>query len=255
MGPVRALEPVVRSVGTGAWLFWRSLQGIWRRTWERDPLAEASLGQSLVQFVWGPLPTLMVLAALAGIISGVSAAHILAMYNAERLIVGGLNEGMFRQVLPLVVGIFASGSVSVELASRLGAMSLAQEIDALDAMGHDPVAYTLGPPVVAVLAASPVHMLLASVAATIGAGIPLHLSAQVGWSELAHLAISNAAVSALLAGMAKALLFSIIAFTVGATVGSRAVQFPTEIGRRAGHAFIAGLLGIFFTAALWAVLG
>jgi ABC-type transporter Mla maintaining outer membrane lipid asymmetry permease subunit MlaE len=227
---------------------------MWRRSLAHDPLGEASLGEALAQFVWGPLPTLIALAALIGVISGVSVSRILAVYNAESLALNALTDAMLRQVLPLIVGIFASGSVSVEIASRLGAMSLAQEIDALEAMGHDPVAHILGPPVVAVVAASPVHMAAASLAALIGAGIPLHLSSNISWVELAHFAFCDATAAALLVGMGKSLLFAVIAFAVGATVGSQPVRIPTEIGRRAGQAFTAGLLGIFVAATICAVL-
>ena len=248
------MTALVRSIGTGVWLVCQAARGVWRAALAGDPLAELGLGEALAQFVWRPLPTLMALSLLVGVISGTSVASVLAVYNAEALMIGALAEVLLRQVLPLIVGIFASGSISVELSARLGAMSLANEVDALDAMGHDPVAYILGPPVAAVLAASPVHLLFAALSALIGAGLPLHLSANVGWIELGHLALSDRAVSALLVGMAKAVLFSVIAFAVGATIGSRPVRIPATIGRHAGQAFTAGLLGIFAAAALWAVL-
>ena len=240
-----------RAVGAGSWLIWRALRGFWRQSLVGDPLSEASLAEALGRFLWGPLPTLMALAALTGVIAGISVASVLEVYDAELLIIGALYDVLLRQILPLVVGIFASGSVSVELASRLGAMSLAREIDALEAMGHDPVPRVLGGPVVAVLAASPVHMLLAALAAFAGAALPLHLSANVAYQGLAHLAVSNAAAQALLTGMAKALLFAALAFGVGAVVGSRPVRIPADIGRRAGRAFTTGLLLIFVAAALW----
>jgi hypothetical protein len=51
--------------------------------------------------------------------------------------------------------------------------------------------------------------------------------------------------------MAKALLFAVIAFGVGAAVGSQPVRVPADIGQRAGRAFTIGLLAIFTAAALW----
>lgn len=254
MAPLALLESPVRACGTGVWLVCQALRGMARSFVAGDPLAAARLGEALVRFVWRPLPTLLVLSVLVGIIAGTSVASVLALYNAETLMIGALADVLLRQVLPLIVGIFASGSVSVELAARLGAMSLANEVDALDAMGHDPVAYILGPPVVAVVAASPVHVLLAAAAALLGAALPLHYSANVAWVDLAHLALSDRSVSALLVGLGKGLLFSLIAFAVGATIGSSPVRIPATIGRHTGQAFTAGLLGIFTAAALWAVL-
>lgn len=220
----------------------------------RDPLAERSLGRAIGDFLWAPLLRLMMLAAFVGVISGVAAARVLASYDAELLVLGALVDAMLRQILPLIVGIFASGSVSVEIASRLAAMTLAREIDALEAMGHDPVDYALAAPVSAVVLASPAHMIAAALAALLGAALPLHASAHVAWRVLAHAALSNAAAMALLIGMTKVLLFSLIALCVGVTVGTGAVRVASDIGRRAGVAFTAGLLGIFAAGAVWAGL-
>jgi len=250
-----ALRSSIGSVGTATWLIWRSIRAMARQLLAGDPLAERGLADALGQFVWTPLPRLMALAGLVGVIAGVSAGKILALYNAELLVVGALVDAMLRQILPLVVGVFASGSVSVEIASRLGAMSLAQEIDALEAMGHDPVDHALAPPATAVIVATPVHMVAAALAALISAGLVLNLSANIPARTLLDLVFSGAASVALLTGVAKVLLFALIALGVGAAVGSRPVRSPGQIGRRAGQAFTAGLLGIFAAGATWAALG
>jgi ABC-type transporter Mla maintaining outer membrane lipid asymmetry permease subunit MlaE len=244
----------VRATGTGAWLIWRALWGVWAPFWAGDPLVDSGMVRSLARFAWGPLATLLPLAVMAGLIAGVSVGRLLQSYDAPLLILGALDTVMLRDILPLIVGVFASGSVSVEVASQLGAMSLAREIDALEAMGHDPVPRVLGPPLIAVLLASPVHMLAVAVAAIAGTALPIHWAAHVSIRELARIALSPDAGHALLMGMAKALVFAVIAFAVGATVGAAPVRVPATIGRHAGRAFITGLLAIFAAAAIWAAL-
>lgn len=251
LGPVAA---PLRSIGAGSWLVWNALHAMVLRLIGRDPLAEHALGLAFGEFLWSPLPRLMALAGLVGLIAGVSAAKLLSVYDAELMVVAALVEAMLRQILPLVIGIFAAGSVSVELATRLGAMSLAHEIDALEIMGHDPVGHALAPPSTAVLVATPVHMVAAALAAMLGAGLPLHLMANLPWRELLHQSFSPAAATALLVGLAKTVLFALIALAVGGAIGSKPVQAPGEIGRRAGSAFTIGLLGIFAAAALWTAL-
>jgi ABC-type transporter Mla maintaining outer membrane lipid asymmetry permease subunit MlaE len=240
-----------RGIGSGAWLTWRALTGVWRPLWSGDPLVETGMVEALARFTWGPLATLMALAAMTGLIAGVSVGRLLQAYDAPLLILGVLDAVLLRDVLPLIVGVFASGSVSVELASQLGAMSLAREIEAIEAMGHDPVPRVLGPALFAVLIASPVHMLAVALAAIAGTMVPIHLAAHVTWREMATIALSPAAGQALLTGLGKVLLFAVIAFGVGAAVGAAPVRVPTAIGRHAGRAFVIGLLAIFFAAALW----
>jgi ABC-type transporter Mla maintaining outer membrane lipid asymmetry permease subunit MlaE len=224
------------------------------RLFAGDPLAARALAEALRQFVWAPLPTLLALSALIGVIAGILVARLLAVYNAETVVVGVLDVTLLRQVLPLIVGIFASGSVAVELTARLGAMSLANEIDALESLGHDPVAHVLGPPLVAIIAAAPLHMTLAGAAALLGAGLPLALGANLGWHALFGLALTRPVAAALLGGIAKTVVFAWLAFAVGSAIGARPVRRPAEIGRRTRRAFTAGLLATFAAAALWVAL-
>lgn len=249
-----ALARPLRGAGHAVWLTGQAARGMATRLLAGDPLANRALAESLRQFVWTPLPTLLALSAMVGLITGILVARVLAVYNAETLVVGALDATLLRQVLPLIVGIFASGSVAVELTARLGAMSLANEIDALESLGHDPVAHVLGPPLVAIIAAAPLHMALAAIAALLGAGLPLSLGANLTWHALARLALAKPVAAALLAGIAKAVVFAWLAFAVGATIGAAPVRRPAEIGRRTRRAFTAGLLTTFVAAALWVAL-
>ena len=251
MGP---LKRGAGAIGTGAWLIGRAGRGVWRSAWAGDPLAQRNLATALAIFLWRPLMTLLPLAALAGIIAGIAAARLLDLYRAELLVMDGLVRALLRDVFPLVVGTFASGSVSVALSARLGAMSLNREVDALETMGLDPVTLILSPSLAAILVAAPAHMFGAGAAALFTCGFLLHVSAQIGWHDYGLIALSSGAASALLTGMMKAIVFALIAFAVGATVGARPARTPADIGRRATRAFTSGLLGIFAAAALWTAL-
>ncbi len=88
----------------------------------------------------------------------------------------------------------------------------------------------------------------------IGCGVPLALIANVGWPLWSGFAFSHDAAGAMLTGIAKLLLYALIAFGVGSAVGAKPVRSPADIGRRATTAFTAGLLGIFSAAALWTAL-
>lgn len=249
-GPGKAIG----GLGAGVWLTARAARGIGRRIAIGDALAERQMANALPLHVWRPLRTLLPLAALAGLIAGIGAARLLGLYNAQIPVQTMLAETLLRDVTPLLVGLFASGSISVELSSRLGAMALNREIDALEALGRDAVDHALGPSLVAVLISAPIHMLLAGIVALVAAAVPLRLSANIAWLQWAGFAFSKGAAGAMLIGMGKVLLYALIAFAVGSAVGAKPVRSPADIGRRATTAFTAGLLGIFTAAALWTAL-
>lgn len=236
------------------WLIARAGQGLWQSVITGDPLAQRRIADAMGLFVWRPLVTLLPLSALVGLIAAIAASRALNLYHAELLIVGALVKALAKDIVPLVVGVFASGSIAVELASRLGAMSLNNEIDALEALGHDPARFAMGPSLIAVVSSAPVHMVCAAAVALTVAALPLQGMANLAWASYFQLAFTDEVARALLTGIAKVIVFALIAFAVGASVGARAVRTPGEIGRHATLAFTAGLLGIFAAAALWAAL-
>ncbi|WP_239024717.1 ABC transporter permease [Sphingomonas corticis] len=245
---------VLRGAGSGAWLVARAARGTWTRWNTGDALLAPALARDLARFLWTPVPTVVALSLLTGVIAGLSAARVLALYHAELLVLRALVDALLRQVLPLVVGIFAASGVAVAVANRLGAMSLQREIDALETMGHDPVPFALGTPVIAVAAAVPVHMVLASVAALLGAGLLLAAGANVPWRMIVGIATAQPAVAALATGMAKVALFSLLALMAGAATGARRVATPAELSAAGARAFTRGLLCVFGAAAMWTAL-
>ncbi|MGJ3627524.1 hypothetical protein AB5I41_12155 [Sphingomonas sp. MMS24-JH45] len=113
-GAMDALRPV-RAAGTGAWMVAPATRGTWGRWEARDPLVAPALARDLAGFMWGPLPTLVVLSLLTGLIAGISAGRFLALYHAELLVIRALVDALLRQVLPLVIGVFAASGVAVAM--------------------------------------------------------------------------------------------------------------------------------------------
>jgi phospholipid/cholesterol/gamma-HCH transport system permease protein len=104
--------------------------------------------------------------------------------------------------VPLVLGVFAAGRVSVELAARLGGMGMEREIDALTGLGHDPARYALSPALAAVVMAAPIHAVAATACALFAAGMALRLDAVTPWARYVELTLSDATARAALLGMA-----------------------------------------------------
>lgn len=251
MDPLSWIIGGVQELGAGAWLLTRAGRGLVLDVVERDELARRRLAEALTTYVWRPLPTLMLLAVLTGFIAGVTAAQVLKLYHAELAVAPGLVRTLAQEVVPILVGVFAAGRVSVELATRLGGMQLGHEIEALETLGHDPARYTLAPCLAAIVAAAPIHTVAVFAATWFAVGAALQPGAVIPWASFVDLTINDATWRAVLTGILKSLLFLLIAAGVGAAAGSREARSPTELGGQSTSAFTAGLLGVFTAAALW----
>jgi ABC-type transporter Mla maintaining outer membrane lipid asymmetry permease subunit MlaE len=249
MTAVRWLVSVVMEIGAAVWLLGRGARGLAQDWLDEDVLARRRTAEAFVRFVWRPLPVLAMLSGLLGLIVGVSVAELLRRYPAEVVVEPPLARIMARDAAPLLVGVFASGRISVELAARLGAMKLEREIEALEALGHDPARYVVAPSLAAVVAAAPVQVLAAYACMWAAAGWILQFAGVSPWGHYDQQTLTASSAHALLLGMAKALSYSLIALAVGVTIGSREGRGPAAIGRQSTAAFTFGLLAIFAAAA------
>lgn len=254
MDPLAWPKRGLRELGAGVWLLGRAGQGLALDFAEGDQLARRRLAEALSVYCWRPLPMLALLAALTGLIAGVTGAHVLNIYHADRTIAPALVQTLASQVCPILVGVFAAGRVSVELAARLGGMQLGRELEALETLGRDPARYVLAPCIGAVAAAAPIHACVTFIAAWACVGLALQPGAVVPWGSYLALTLNDTTARAVLTCVAKSAAFLLIATGVGATTGSLEARSPADLGARSTTAFTAGLLGVFILAAVWAAL-
>ncbi|MGJ3627523.1 hypothetical protein AB5I41_12150 [Sphingomonas sp. MMS24-JH45] len=106
-----------------------------------------------------------------------------------------------------------------------------------------PSPFALGTPVVAVLAALQVHVVVAAVAALLGAGVPLANAANVPWRTIVGIATAQPALAAMATGMAKVALFAEPPRWSSAQLLGRARSAtPAELSSVGSRAFTAGLV-------------
>lgn len=241
-------------IGRGAWLIARAGRGGVDDLIEQDELALDRLAGAFERLGWRPLGILATLAALIGLAMGIAASRVLETFYAERLVEPVLVRALARDVVPLLIGIFAAGRVAVETAARLGAMRLNSELDALQAIGADPVRYVVTPALAAVLIATPLQVAVAFVCAWLGMGAVLSLDVISDLRVLADTTLDAATFLALLIGCGKALLYQLVALAVGAGSGTVETRGITAVGRQSMHAFTTGLLFVIALAAVSVLL-
>jgi len=249
-----AIRTLAAETGAAAWLLYRAAVGLAADAAQGDRFSERRWAQALGAYVWRPLPTVLVLSLLSGLIAGLLAARALAVYNAERQIVPPLAGGLVGQLAPLLVGLFAAGRVSIALAARLGAMRLSGELDALELRGFAPARFVLTPALAAMLVAAPVLTLGGGAAALVGAGLVLSLDAVLPWRSFLDLVLTSDVAAQALKAVGKAAIFVVLAVGAGAAAGSAPVRDARDLERRTTDAFNVGILAVFSAAAVLAAL-
>src|SRR5688572_22780365 len=147
-------------------------------------------------------------ALLVGLITVFQVAYQLAPYGAEVVSARALAWFVAREIGPVVVAILVVARSGGAIAGELASMSAHGEIDALRAMGLDPVKYLVAPKLAALIIALPaltaVAIALAIVGGWLGTSVILGYNTALYLQHLHEsLALRDVGV-----GLGKSLLFA-----------------------------------------------
>lgn len=207
------------------------------------PLA-ASVMREIDVLGFGAIRLVGASALLVGLITIFQVANQLAPYGAELVSARALAWFVAREIGPIVVAILVVARSAAAIAGEFTSMSANGEIDALRAMGLDPVKYLVVPKLAALLIALPA---LTSIAvALVVAGGWLGTSVLLGYNTALYLdyLYDSLAIGDVGVGLAKSVLFALIIGLVAADEGLRVPRTVSAIGAATTRAVVYCLLGV-----------
>jgi phospholipid/cholesterol/gamma-HCH transport system permease protein len=113
-----------------------------------------ALAGALRQSGLSVLPALTLVAIALGLILGRQTAQLLAEIDLPGLILVPVLYVVVLELIPLLVGILVAGRAGVALAARQAMLVASGQVDGLLVSGHNPIQYTTGPVLLAMLATS-----------------------------------------------------------------------------------------------------
>jgi phospholipid/cholesterol/gamma-HCH transport system permease protein len=200
------------------------------------------------------LPVAAAANLLVGLIIGFLGVSQLGRFGATVYVPELVVVAHFRELGPLVTAIVVAGRSGAGLASEMATMKVSEEIDALRAMGFDPVRWLVVPRCLALVLAVPVLTWIGDVLALVGGLIAT--TALTDMSARAYVMSTADAISGaiFLGGLAKtpflALAIGLIACGQGlATQGGAA-----EVGGRTTAAVVLSIFGVILISSLFTLL-
>lgn len=148
--PLRALDDLGRhSSFYGSALGWTAKAAKRYKREQVRLIAEVGMSTGALAVIGGSAVITLFITFFAGITGGVQAYRALAQLNLEAL--GGFASGIInpRLLTPIVAGAALAATVGTGFTAQLGAMRIAEEVDALEVMGVRSLPYLVSTRVVA----------------------------------------------------------------------------------------------------------
>jgi len=211
---------------------------------ERPAPVAAGVTRELDALGYGAIRLVGASALLVGLITVFQVAYQLAPYGAEIVSARALAWFVASEIGPIVVAILVVARSAAAIAGEFASMSANGELDALRAMGLDPVKYLVVPKLAALLIALPALTAIAVALAVIGGW--LGTAVLLGYNTalyLEHLH-ESLAIGDVGVGLAKSLLFAGLIGIIAADEGLRVERRVAAIGEAATRAVVYCLLGV-----------
>lgn len=188
------------------------------------------------------LPLLTVVALFTGMILALQVGLELRRYSQEVFIGSAVMLSLLREMGPFMTGILITACVGSAIAAQIGAMSVNEEIAALEIMGVEPVRFLMAPRLAALAMLMPILSFYTCVVGLIGGGLVGAAQLNVPWEQYIENAMHFAEPRDLLVGLLKAWVFGIIIAGVSCHLGFATSLGAVGVGRTTRQTVIVSLL-------------
>jgi phospholipid/cholesterol/gamma-HCH transport system permease protein len=200
---------------------------------------------------FGSLPIVILTGFFAGAIIALQMSRALNTYGATSQVGAIVALTLVRELGPVLTALLVAGRNASGIASELGSMKVTEQIDAMRALGTDPVQKLVTPRLTATAVMLPCLTVLADAIGLFGAylvAVPLLrlISAQSYWSTSWRALVLND----LAQGLIKPFVFGMIISLVGCFYGLATQGGTQGVGRATTQAVVTASIWIFFVTFL-----
>lgn len=166
-----------------------------------------------------------------GMVLALEATYTLAVYGAKLLIGKAVALSMVQELGPVLTGLVVAGRVGAGITAELGTMAVTEQVDAIRALGADPVKKLVMPRFVAVLIMLPALTIIADLLGILG-GMVISLY-EVGQTSAFYMnqVTTTLAFRDVFTGTGKTPFFALIIVLVACYNGMRASGGADGVGR------------------------
>jgi phospholipid/cholesterol/gamma-HCH transport system permease protein len=187
----------------------------------------------------------------AGVVMAMQMSRALSTYGQIGKTGTLVSLTLVRELGPVLTALMVAGRNSSGIASELGSMKVTEQIDAMRALGTDPIQKLVTPRLIATSVMLPMLTIIADFVGMCGgfmiAYFLLNLTPQQYWTTVWTALAWNDVIQG---GVVKPLVFAIVIALMGCFYGLRASGGTQGVGRSTTQAMVAASMMIFVLDAL-----
>lgn len=234
-------ERILREIGRGWLLFKDAIVRIRKKPFYRDEFFAQMdyIGVS-------SLPIIVLTGLFTGMVLAIETAYSLEMFGVKAYIGKGVAIAQVRELGPVIGALMVNGRVGAGIAAELASMVITEQVEAMRAIGVDPLRKLVLPRILAGMISMPLLIILTDIAGIVGGGFitvfALKLSATFYFSS----AIYILGYKDIIIGLTKPFFFGLIVTGCACFMGMSAYGGPQGVGRATTRAVVVSSILILF---------
>ena len=200
------------------------------------------------------VPIVSLIAFLIAVIVAYIGAQQLRKFGGEIFVVDLVTVAVLRELGVLLTAIIVAGRSGSAFAAEIGAMKLNDEVDALRAMGMDPVEVLVLPRIFGLVIALPALAVLADAMGLAGGALLSWYLVDIPFGQYVERVQGAIGEMTFWVGIIKAPVFAILIAMVGTLRGMQVRTSSRELGRLTTSAVVESIFLVILADAVFAVL-
>jgi phospholipid/cholesterol/gamma-HCH transport system permease protein len=200
------------------------------------------------------IPIVALIAFLISVILAYMGAQQLSKFGADIFVVDLVTVGVLRELGVLLTAIIVAGRSGSAFAAELGAMRLNEEVDALSAIGVNPVEVLVLPRILGLVIALPLLTVVSDFIGLVGGGLLCHELLGMPLVQYVNRANEAIASTTFWVGLMKAPVFAVLIGLSGTWCGMRVRGSSRDLGRLTTLAVVQSIFFVLLADALFAML-
>jgi phospholipid/cholesterol/gamma-HCH transport system permease protein len=196
---------------------------------------------------FGSLPIVLLTGFFTGGVLALQTYRTLARFGETGLLGQVVALSMVRELGPVLTALMVAGRNSSGIASEIGSMLVSEQIDAMRALGTDPLRKLVTPRLFASVVTLPLLTVLADFMGMLGGAIISTTTARLSASEYWYRAYQALEFEDCVQGLTKPFLFAVIVALVGCYFGLHTTGGTEGVGRSTTRAVVAACVLILIT--------
>ena len=189
-------------------------------------------------------PIVAITALFTGMVLALQTAFALTRFGAKPYVGSIVGIALVRELGPVLAALMVGGRVGAGIASELGSMKVTEQVDAIRAMGADPVQKLVLPRVIATTLGLPALTVFAILLGVVGGGLVADLQYDISPAFYSQTVTNTVRVDDFLSGVAKTFVFGWGIGMVACYVGLRAGGGTAGVGRATTQAVVVSSIGV-----------